>query len=245
MAGASFYLFNKLKKMSSNLSISKSHVTYVLLGQNPTFYFSGYFDREGNECCIEEGKDKDGNVRKKKFEFKGRKLMVPKSKTAIISFIDKAPFTEGSPNQKGRVLIKKLDPSGSAKKRVESKKDSVLAQAKALELKGDKLKKIALICGCMNEDKEIQLDHCMTYASQNPDLFMTLIDEKNMQMVNARALFKGCIMRGIIKHAGKSYMWEGHPMGKSEEEVIARISNDEELFSNLQEIYNNLLAGVS
>ena len=126
---------------------SDEMVRYVLLTDNPTFYFYGYTDWKGNEVRLDYERNQKGKyIHRKLVTFSNGYYTVHKSQTKLIDFIDNSPWCADSPNQKGKVLFRRLDITKDALDSVMNKAEKIKATAKAIELEGDELKTIAIMC---------------------------------------------------------------------------------------------------
>lgn len=220
---------------------SKEYAIFALIGTNPAFHFNGYTDNKGQERYIIEKKDKNGDIVKKRFSFRDGKLMIHKDNKEWIDFIKNAPFCSVSPNKRGQSMYTLVDAGASAKIRVENKTSKIKAQHEALNMDSDRLTKVAILCGSNSLEESVQRDTVLSYAETNPDQFLEIISEENMKDTEARSLIKRAVSDGVVKLKGSIIMWETVTLGSNEDDAVAKLLTDPELYMGIKKAHQRLL----
>lgn len=215
----------------------KGFTEFLLL--NPAlagYSLNGYIDKDGNVQKIISRKDENGNpiARRFKFSYNNRVLRFPNAQKDIINFLRNAPECEGSPNAAtdahGRIVqhfyFKEVNTAADAEKVVENESLRIKAQSAALELKGQELAQIAILCGCRAPEVGIQRHKVLDYAGSNPKGFLEMLKSPD---VESRALIRDAVDVGVVKKKGLIYMWEDVLLGNDEDSAVQTLMKDKKI----------------
>lgn len=221
------------------------YVEFALINPNLGGYgFSTYVDVDGNVQFITKYKNEFGQPIKKHYEFNQsrRIIRVPANQKEEIEFLRKAPECEGSPNgiyketegktHQIRVYFREINEGKDASVAVSATKDRVKAQNKAFEISedGEKLKQVAVLCGCFNEDPGIQLSHILQYSETSPLDFIEMVDGPE---VEASYLVKTAIKKGVMTKVGTAIKYSDLAFD-DEDHAISKVMSDKALKSSLK-----------
>lgn len=224
--------------------MEKQHVTFRLLVNTLPFFFSSYTDKDGFvKEILTNQKDTRGNLKKLKVTFNDYTLTVSTKQKKLIEFIKNSPFCEGSDNLIGRPLMKVVDARADKKKIVEEKTIIAKAMAIAYNLKDEELQVYAVLCGTTSDDPIFQKEKVYSYAEINPVGFIELVGESNEFISRITAFVRRALNRKVITKKGGIHMWEDVILGNSEDDAVAYLSKDTEVYDAIQEAFRKAAVG--
>lgn len=221
------------------------YVEFALIDPSISGYgFSSYMDVDGDVRFIEKFKNQYGASIKKNYEFNQSKriLRIPAKQVEEIEFLRNHPECEGSPNgfydgegsdrKQSRVYFREINEGKDAAVVVEATKDRVKAQNLALELSEtpEKLKQVAIMCGCFKSDPGIQLSHVLQYSETAPLDFINIVNSNELE---ASYLVKVALSKNIMTRIGLAIKY-GDLSFADEEDAISKVMTDKAVKSSLK-----------
>jgi hypothetical protein len=219
---------------------------FVYLGNNKTYGFRNYTDPStGLECGYVTGFDKHGSPVYKEWVFDNdsrRQIRVgineiDKEKKKAIDFLRNCPECFGSPN--GRYVIgangeqkqvlayfKEINETADAEKALASRKISIDAQKKALELKGAELVEMASFVNVFNSDEGILMVKVLDFAHNRPADFLAIYDDPARKV---KALLNKALHASVLSKDGQMIKWEGKVIGADFDDAVSNLMKDEKL----------------
>lgn len=222
------------------------YVYFVYIGNNKTYGFRNYSDSEtGLERGYVTGFDKNNQPIMKEWVFDNgsrRQIRVSsteKDKTGqlAVDFLRNSPECMGSPSgryvdgengEKKQVLVyfKEINEAKDAQVALDSRKISIDAQKKALELKGLELEEMASLIGIFSKDEEILTLKVLDYAHNRPTDFLSLYDDPSRKV---KALVSKGLHTTVLTQDGKLIKWEGKVVGADFDDAVSTLMKDEKL----------------
>jgi hypothetical protein len=231
-------------------------VYFVLVRNgNASYSFTGYTDQTTGETkVIHYGrKDHLGNDVPHRFKFDKahRSLRVPKNKkdihgNSVVEFLRGFPECLNSPNgyykevegEKKHINMwfKEMNEGKDAEIAIDAKRVKINAESTALNLEGDELAEMAILCGTMTEDEGIQKHRVLEYAGASPEKFMEMYNQPDRQ---ATTLLKRAVHAGLVSQKGTMFIWEEITIGANESLAVSKLVEDTTL---MDAIAQNLTA---
>ena len=231
------------------------YVYFVFVNNtNPHWGTTGYDDKEGKPQHIFKGRThhKTGapEPHRYKFDRAHRTIRVHKKdkchihpKNTVVTFLRNHPECEGSINgdfvedAEGRriqqgVAFKEINEGRDAEVAVAAKANKIKAGNKALELEGDELEAMAILCGALNKSESLQKHRVLEYADANPDLFMEMYNAPDRV---ARAVLRKAVDASIIQKRGTLYTWDGVHLGGAEDDAVGTLMKDGDMLSAIEQ----------
>lgn len=217
---------------------------FVYVGNNKSHAFRNYTNVEGKEHGFVVGYDKNGQPVYKAWQFDNgahrqirvHKNQVDKEGLSAVDFLRNSPECAGSPNgmydgdgperKQYGIFFREVDDAKDARTATDTRKLVVLAQAKALELKGQDLVDVAAIIGVFSPIEEILTFKVLDFASNFPDKFTAYLEDPARKTLS---LVRKAINAGVFKTEGRMIKWENEIIGVDEAEAVAKLIKDEKL----------------
>lgn len=221
---------------------------FYYVGNNVGYSFRNYTDpKTGMERGYVIGYDRNRMPVLKNWEFDNgtkRQIRVHKDEKdkegqLAVEFLRESPECYQSENGKylpdtGKqvaFLFREVNEGADATNAVATRSKVILAQSKALELKGEALKEFAEIIGVFVENDAVRQHRVLDFASNFPDRFNALMDDPARPI---KALIKKAINDNIFKVNGKMILWEGKQIGADEDDAVATLQKDDKLMSAIK-----------
>lgn len=211
--------------------------TYFILtdGRIPHYSFDCYVDVNGDLRYISKGRDNHGNELKRRFEFRSgsRKISVPNTQTDVIDFLRNHPECEGSPNAslRQKFYFKEMNLENDATKANEATARQLEAMTLALNLKDEELKSIGILLGAFSGSPSIIKHNVLEVAQKNPAYFLEVYNEPERKF---RSLLLEAVNKGVVTVKGTIHAWGKEVLGSNEDEAVAKIVGDKEVFTALK-----------
>lgn len=222
------------------------YIYFVYLGNNKTYGFRNYTDASsGQERGYVTGFDKFGQPLYKEWVFDNdsrrqvRVHMEEKDKTGqlAVDFLRNSPECLNSPsgryaqgddgkNTQYLVYFKEVNESKDAEIALSSRKISIDAQRKALELKGAELEEMASFVNVFSKDEEILTLKVLDFANNRSQDFLKLHDDPSRKV---KALINKGLHSGVLTKDGLMIKWEGKTVGADFDEAVSNLVKDEKL----------------
>lgn len=220
-----------------------NYVYFVLVRNgNASYSFTGYTDQEtGDTKVMHMGrKDHHGNDVPHRFKFDRahRSMRIPKNRKDIhgnlmVDFLRGFPECLNSPNGQYRVVdgekvhinmwFKEMNEGKDAMIAVDAKRTKIDAETTALNLKGDELSEMAILCGTMTTDEGMQLHRVLEYAGASPETFLELYNRPSRK---ATVLLKKAVAAGLVTTRGTMFIWEEITLGANEDLAVSKLMED-------------------
>lgn len=225
-----------------------SHGDYVVFqftGTNNIFGFRTYNNERGQTIGFIEGKDKDGLpiYRRWKFDRDVRKISVHKDKTDLdnknaVEFLRNSPNCKGSPNgsytingDQLDVYFEEVNEAKAAEKGLEFETLRIEAQNAALKVKGQDFIDLCALIGVFNKDESIMRFALVDYAKNKPQSFMDIYSDPVRQL---KSMIRRAVDKGVFSKDGKMLTWENKLIGADEDDAVATLKKDENLFKAIK-----------
>lgn len=211
--------------------------TYFILtdGRIPHYSFDCYVDNSGDLRYISKGRDQHGNELKRRFEFRAgsRKLSVPNTQADVIEFLRNHPECEGSINGSSRVksYFKELNLDGDAEKANQATAKQLEAMTIALNLKDEELRSIGVLFGALSGTPSMIKHSVLEVSQKNPAYFLEVYNEPERQF---RSILLQAVNKGVVTVKGTIHAWGKEVLGSNEDEAVAKLVKDKEIFTALK-----------
>lgn len=210
--------------------------------------FTSYTDTQGNTYKAINGYDTKGVPRSFNITFgpgeliyragKKQKVTVlingePK-KMDLVEYMDNASMCDGSPNNTGVSVFKKIDMEKDAQILVSAKrlKKQASDAAFALEQSNKDLQEVAQLIGEFRDSKDIQLQAVIQSAEHNPKDFLDIVNSPDR---SARALVRKGLKTGELTEKGKMITWKGANLGLDEDLAVQALLKDKDLLKAVEQ----------
>lgn len=226
--------------MAKQKDYSEFHY-FAYIANNPAFGFSTYRDAEtGMPTGYVIGYDKLGRPEYKFWQFNYDSQRIKrvgvnekdKENKSAYEFLKNSPACMGSGNgsyingaQTG-YFYKEIDNAKEAKEAVDTRRESIEAQSKALGLEVQLLTDIAAIIGVFDDSEEIKRHRVLDFASNEPKKFLGILKDNSLKI---KSLIKKGISSGVLKLNGRVVEWNGTVIGSDEDEAVARLLKEEKM----------------
>lgn len=224
------------------------YIYFYYVGNNAGYSFRNYTDPQtGMEVGYIVGYDRNRQPVFKNWEFDNgtkRQVRVHKDEKdregkSAAEFLRNSPECFKSVNGKYiedgtkqvAFLFREINEEQDATEAMATRSKVIMAQAKALELKGEDLKDIAEIIGVFTDLEAVRAHKVLDFSANKPYEFLALLEDPSRKI---KALLKKALQDNIFKRNGKMIMWEGKQIGADEDDAVSTLQKDEKLLSAIK-----------
>ena len=190
-------------------------------------------------------RDEKGKNKAKRFRFDSsfRRLLTRLTDTDInqvsqYDFLKNHPGSEGSPNgtydSKGNqtgVVFRELNSAKDATVALQSDRQRNEALTSAFNLEEETLTEVANIIGYYGEPDDLMKLKVVEFAGKRPAEYTELLNSGDRSL---RALLRKALSEDIFTRKGALIMWEQTVVGSNEDDAIATLHRDKEMYDALK-----------
>jgi hypothetical protein len=222
------------KKSTKKFAKFVLHNPRTALWQFRAKYHNGDGDVQELVVDVRDGKNINATI---KFPAGKRIITIPENKKDLngsnfADFIRNSPYCRGSEICDGEGIFYEYNPQRDAKVAIEETKERNKAESYALELygTGEKLKNLAIYCGCFDDDADVQHAAVLEFARLQYRKFNEIADTPEVTLT---AVLKEGMNKGVVIKKGFMFtaMVNGNAitLGPSEPKAIQKIASDDDL----------------
>lgn len=219
---------------------------------NAAYSFTGFTNPETGlvEAIYKGRKDPNTGIdipHRFRFDRSHRSIRVGKNEkdingNSVVEFLRKFPeckdsvygsyHGEGKDRAQTNVWFREVNDGKDAQISVEAKTAKIKAENTALELEGNDLKEMAMLCGEFRDDEGLQKHRVLEFAGADPESFMKL---HNSPERSAKVLLTRALRAGLIIQKGTLYIWEEVTVGTNELNAISKLMEDKALAGAIED----------